>query len=111
METVDVEALRLLARETEIDVTELRANVNRVLAERCPASVAEVLAVHPATQGVASVVGLLSLAARHGVIDDDAADLLSWPGETAAPGSPRTAADPPHRSARVVRHLFTERLP
>lgn len=109
VETVDVEALRLLARETEIDFAELRENVNSVLTERSPATVAEVLAACPATQGVASVVGLLSLAARHGAVDDDAADLLRWPVETGS--TPEPGTDAPQRSARVVRHLFTERLP
>ncbi|PNL16988.1 DUF3375 domain-containing protein [Micrococcus sp. FDAARGOS_333] len=109
VETVDVEALRLLARETEIDFAELRENVNGVLADHSPVSVAEVLSLHPATQGVASVVGLLSLAARHGVIDDDATDLLRWPVETENSETPGSGL--PHRSARVVRHLFTERLP
>ena len=63
------------------------------------ATVADVLELHPATQGVASVVGLLSLAAQHGQVDPDAVDLLRWP---AAAGM---------HSAHVIRHRFTERLP
>lgn len=101
--TVDMAALRALARETEIDFTELRENVNRTLEGKdgAPASatVADVLELHPATQGVASVVGLLSLAAQHGQVDPDAVDLLRWP---AAAGM---------HSAHVIRHRFTERLP
>lgn len=53
--TVDMAALRALARETEIDFTELRENVNRTLEGKdgAPASatVADVLELHPATQG------------------------------------------------------------
>lgn len=101
--TVDMAALRALARETEIDFTELRENVNRTLEGKdgAPASatVADVLELHPATQGVASVVGLLSLAAQHGQVDPDAVDLLRWPSAAGM------------HSAHVIRHRFTERLP
>ncbi|WP_232819166.1 DUF3375 domain-containing protein [Homoserinimonas sp. OAct 916] len=62
----DLEALRRLARETEIDFAELIDNVNDALTtvDRC--TVAEVLQRYPASQGVASVVGLLTLAANQG---------------------------------------------
>ena len=49
--------LRELARETEIDFVELVAAVDDVLEHATTATVADVLAAHPATQGVASVVG------------------------------------------------------
>lgn len=70
------EQLREAARETEIDFDELVGNVNEALAwrrkaatpEQLPAtpSIAEVLVDFPATQGVASVVGLMSLAMEQG---------------------------------------------
>lgn len=65
-EVADLEVLRALARETEIDFGELIANVNSVLAHSDRCSVGDVLSRYPATQGVASVVGLLALAAQHG---------------------------------------------
>lgn len=115
---VDVEALRLLARETEIDFDELRGNVNAALDQRAAGrelgtgeekpvtvTVADVLAAFPATQGVASVVGLLSLAARYGtVVDDGSEDILHWRAESGE------GEEAPLRSARVRRHTFVERL-
>jgi hypothetical protein len=102
---VDVETLRAIARQTEIDFAELEDHIHAVLtgvtAERLSAgvSVAEVLEAFPASQGVASVVGLLSLAARHGTVDAGHTDLVSWDGEDGRP-----------RHARVVRHAFTGRI-
>lgn len=61
----DLAVLRELVRASEIDLAELTVNVNEVLAERGPSTVAEVLAARPATQGVASVVGLMVLAEDH----------------------------------------------
>jgi len=95
----DWEALRALARETEIDFTELTAHVNEVRESIERPSVAEVLAAFPASQGVASVVGLLSLAADYGVIDD-AQEQLEW-----------AAGDDIRSTAVVPVHRFTERIP
>src|SRR5699024_8079812 len=58
----DLEALRALARETEIDFAELTDAVNQAVGQHGTVTVAEVLDQHPATQGVASVIGLVSLA-------------------------------------------------
>ncbi len=95
----DWEALRALARETEIDFTELSANVNEMLSTSTRPSVGDVLIAHPATQGVASVVGLLSLASDFGQIDDET-ERLTW-----------VASDGNTSSALVAIHRFTERLP
>lgn len=96
--TVDIATLHELARETEIDFTELRENVNHVLEGQDSATVADVLERRPATQGVASIVGLLSLAAHHGTAEEEFIDLLVWPTEQGP------------RSAHVIRHRFIERL-
>jgi len=93
-----LEDLRAIARETEIDFAELADTVDAVLAERATATVGEVLAAHPATQGIASVVGLLTLAARHGTRDDETTETLTWAGLDEIP-----------RRADVVVHRFTER--
>lgn len=97
-EAGDFEELRALARLTEIDFHELEANVRAVLAEQETATVGAVLDQFPATQGVASVVGLLSLAARYGTIDEDATEDLRWED---ASGTLRTAP--------VTVHTFTAR--
>src|SRR5690606_33279662 len=93
-----IEELRALAREVEIDFDELTANVNDVLAGRPTASVGEVLSAHPATQGVASVVGLLSMAADHGT-REDGVETLGW-----------TGGDGRGRRANVERYCFTGRV-
>lgn len=99
-ETVSIEELRRIARETEIDFAELAENVNAVVAEagRDPVTVGGVLDRFPASQGVASVVGLLALAAEQGVIGDDSEE-LGWDG-----------ADGVHRRSRVVEHRFVGRV-
>ena len=96
---VDIEMLRALARETEIDFTELASNVNEVLQANEHPTVGDVLAAFPATQGVASVVGLLSLAAEHGAMEDGV-EQISW-----------TSADDVRSTALVTTHRFTGRIP
>lgn len=63
----DAEALLELVRESEIDLEELSAAVADAVAELGKPSIADVLEHHPATQGLASVVGLVYLAMRFGV--------------------------------------------
>ncbi len=98
-EVTDFAALAALARESEIDFAELIANVDSLLAQGAPRTVGEVLASHPASQGVASVVGLLSLATRHGEIADGESEVLQWAG-----------LDGLQRRARVTRHSFLGRI-
>ena len=98
-EPVDIEELRALARASEIDMLELTSNVNDLLETRPAATIAEVLAVHPATQGVASVVGLLVLAEEHAHSLDGRED-VSWASGDSTP-----------RRGAVGRYLFTERIP
>ncbi|BDZ61530.1 uncharacterized protein MSMEG_1279/MSMEI_1241 [Demequina sediminis] len=106
-EVADLAALRALARATEIDFDELTNDVNAALGRArahdatAVVSVGDVLAVNPATQGVASVVGLLALAARWGIVPAEAEpEELHW-----------TGADGARRRARVARHVFTGRIP
>src|SRR5699024_10714545 len=60
-EPIDLANLRHLARLSEIDLKELRHNVDDAVRLRGAVTIGEVLALHPATQGVASVIGLLVL--------------------------------------------------
>lgn len=62
----DYEALKAITRETEIDFAELRIAVEDTLRVLSPATLGDVLAHFPATQGVASVVGLMALAIDEG---------------------------------------------
>ncbi|MFT4229289.1 MAG: DUF3375 domain-containing protein [Microbacterium sp.] len=90
-----LEELRALARETEIDFDELTRNVNDVLSGLTSCTVADVLARHPATQGVGSVIGLLAIAAEQGTVDDEP-EVLEWEG-----------FDGVRREAVVAAHRFT----
>ena len=98
IELVDLEALRALARDTEIDFDELIGHANAVLADTESCTVAEVLARYPASQGVASVVGLLALAATQGV-RGDGSERVRWVG-----------ADDTARFADIPTHRFTGRI-
>ncbi|MFJ6131600.1 DUF3375 domain-containing protein [Janibacter terrae] len=94
---LDLEALKAVARESEIDFAELIDNVNAELAATSPVTVGEILRRRPATQGLGSVIGLLSLAATQGEVDPYARERLCWRG-----------VDDVHRAAEVGRHLFRE---
>lgn len=95
---VDWQQLRAVTRATEIDFDELGANVDAVLGERPEATIADVLAAHPATQGVASIVGLLTLAEIHG-IRAEGLEHVGWEG-----------GDGVQRSADIPRHRFVRRI-
>ncbi|MCQ9385292.1 DUF3375 domain-containing protein [Brevibacterium sp. 50QC2O2] len=99
-EAVDWAELLRRSRETDIDYEELRRSVADAFAAADPAgraagiSVGQVLAHRPATQGVASIIGLLSLAGDPG--PDTGEETVSW----------RTIAGT-RRSARIPLTRFT----
>ena len=99
----DLEALRALARATEIDLAELTANVNALLTERERCTIGDVLERYPASQGVASVVGLLGLAAHQGSVPHldtpRASERVRWMGTDAV-----------ERSAEIPIHEFIGRV-
>ena len=96
----DLEQLRALARDTEIDFEELTAVVNERLLDSAAVTVGRLLSDWRATQGVASVVGFMTLAMRHGRVSTDETETLVWPG-----------IDGTARSAIVRSHSFVERIP
>ncbi|MFD4368663.1 DUF3375 domain-containing protein [Rhodococcus sp. NPDC058521] len=91
---VDLEELRRLVRESEIDFGELADNVASTLRSRGRATVADVLREHPATQGLASAVGLMVLATRHGHTTDGT-ERVEW-----------TSVAGVAREAMIRRYLF-----
>ena len=94
---VELETLRQAVREAEIDMTELKDNVSAVLDEHGPSTVAEILSHRPATQGAASVVGLLVLAEEFGSRAAAGSEEVCW-----AP-----AEDPEStRRGRIPLYLF-----
>lgn len=91
-------------REVEIDFDELTGNVNACL-KACAkgesesgVSLAEVLAAHPATQGIASVAGLMILAADQGV-RDNTMETVRW----------QSKSGQTHK-ARIERFLFIKEV-
>ena len=94
---LDLEEVRRFVRASEIDLVELTDAVGAVLAERGAATVGEILGEHPATQGLASVVGLLLLARRQGQ-EVAGNETVAW-----------TTSGGAERSARIPRFLFTDR--
>ncbi len=91
-DTISFEELRRIARETEIDFDELVGQVNDCLRRaslrasggaqegRFVVSVGDVLRLHPATQGLTSVVGLVALALEQGLAEDGEEE-LRWATE------------------------------
>lgn len=65
---ISLEAVSELVAHSEIDFRRLEAQVQALLAERPQVSVGELLEVYPAEQGLGSVVGLLALGARRGLV-------------------------------------------
>lgn len=95
---VDIEDLRALARASDIDLEELRSNVDAALETLTVATIGEILAFRPATQGVASVVGLLVLAEQHGQRLPGREDVL-WDSARGVP-----------RRGTVGRYLFNQKI-
>ncbi|SUO91614.1 DUF3375 domain-containing protein [Suttonella indologenes] len=78
--TVDLAAVGNLLAQSEIDYRRLQENVRQVLLKHSQASVAQVLEDFPATQGLGSVLGLLSLASRDGIKTQET-EMVQWQGQ------------------------------
>ncbi|MCL2654697.1 MAG: DUF3375 domain-containing protein [Coriobacteriia bacterium] len=74
---LDIERLREQVRLSEVDFNELRGDVAEVLDHQQVASIAEVLKRHPATQGLASIIGLLVLSDAMGM-SASGTEVLQW---------------------------------
>ncbi|AXH37175.1 DUF3375 domain-containing protein [Humibacter sp. BT305] len=97
--SLDFAAVAAIARESEIDFAELIGNVNDAVADGDRVSVGGVLERRQATQGLASVVGLMSLAVQHGMPDPDAREFIGWIG-----------SDGVRRSAEIDTYVFEEKI-
>lgn len=76
---------------SEIDLRVLRENVLDALQERKQVSVAEMMSAYPVNQGLGTLMGYLSLGARHGV-QIDARDTVTWSDQSGHTRSARIAA-------------------
>ncbi len=77
---IDLESVRELVAQSEIDFRTLKAQVHSLLEQREQASIGDVLMQFPASQGLGSVVGLLALGSRHG-IKADSIETVAWVGD------------------------------
>ncbi len=77
--TLSLEAVGELLVQSEIDFRGLREQVAQLIEERPQVSVAEVLEIFPARQGLGSVVGLLAIASKEGM-KGEGHDRVSWRG-------------------------------
>ncbi len=96
---IDLAAMRERIRESEIDWAELHESVNYALSRQAVPSISEVLGHRPATQGLASVVGLIKLAHRFGR-RSEGTEYLHW-----------STTDGRHLRARYTCHRFHDPLP
>ncbi|MDR2895299.1 MAG: DUF3375 domain-containing protein [Propionibacteriaceae bacterium] len=92
---VDLVELRRKMRLSEIDFRELQEAAAAMVAGGQPATVGDVLAAHPATQGLASVIGLMVLAHSVGVAGAGV-EAVGWRSASGA-----------KRSVVINRQLFT----
>jgi hypothetical protein len=97
---LDIEQLRALVRLTEIDFPELQRQVSATLGELPTATVADVLARFPATQGLASIVGLLLLATENAT-RADGEETWAW---TTSTGRTKTVRAPRYVFGGSPRH-------
>lgn len=95
---LDIEQLRRIVRLTEIDFPELQRNIEATVALRHTATVADVLAQFPASQGLASIVGLLLLATQNATrVPGD--EIWTW---TTAEGAARIVSAPRYVFAHAI---------
>jgi hypothetical protein len=77
--SLDLSMIGELVAHSEIDFRSLQEHVSSVLDVRSQASVGEVLRAFPASQGLGSVLGLLALGARHGIVAESG-ETVAWIG-------------------------------
>lgn len=97
---LDLERLRALVRLTEIDFPELRKAVAATLADAPTATVGDVLARFPATQGLATIVGMALLATENAI---RAAGEETWSWESRS-GRRKTVSAPRYVFSEVPEH-------
>lgn len=87
-QALDVEELLSTVRQSEIDLEELINSVqDTVTSEAGQATISQVLARHPATQGLASIVGLLHLGLKYGIPSGCVGEVCWKEGESTRRGT------------------------
>lgn len=75
---VNLEDLARRIQEAEINYPLLKSQVAELLKTKEVVTVGDVLRAYPAKQGLASLVGLISLSVRYGLVDDNAHEKVTW---------------------------------
>lgn len=75
---VALEDVLAAVQEADIDFRTLAANVRQVLDHASQVSIGGLLAQFPATQGLGTVVGYLSLGVKHGLVMPDQSERVGW---------------------------------
>ena len=76
---IGLDSVGELVAQSEIDFRSLKRHVLAVLELQSQATVADVLRAYPAAQGLGSVLGLLALGSRHGMVAGHS-ETVSWTG-------------------------------
>ncbi len=76
---LDLDYISQCINQSEINFRELKDNIAAALKLEGSASIATVLEKFPATQGLGSVIGLVSLGSKHGMQSDEI-ETIAWQG-------------------------------
>lgn len=66
-------------KQSDVDVRALRAAIANVLSSRPSATIGEILSVHPASQGLGTIIGLIEIGSKEGIVHD-ARETVEWTG-------------------------------
>ncbi len=100
---IDLAAMREMIDNADIDIPLLKDNIRLALSQHSQISVGELTRMFEVTQGLASIVGYMSLGQRHGILLEDRErdyrprELVTWTGR-----------DGVARQARIAQLLFTK---
>lgn len=86
---IDIDTVGELIAQSEIDFRTLKMNIRTALQDLPVASIAQILARFPATQGLGSVVGYVALGSRFGVHTNLRSETVDWIGVDEMPRSAR----------------------
>ncbi|AMV48520.1 DUF3375 domain-containing protein [Paraburkholderia caribensis] len=99
---IDLDAMREMIDNADIDIPLLKANIRGALAEHSQVSVGELTKMFDVSQGLASIVGYMSLGQRYGIVLQNNErefhpwERVSWTGQ-----------DGTLREGRIAQVLFT----
>jgi len=91
---IDLDSVAELVGQSEIDFRSLKENVRNILEKFSQASIYDILEQYPASQGLGSIIGLITLGSRYGIKSENR-ETVSWVGN-----------DSQRRSAQIPKIFF-----